>query len=173
MRRSRCGFRKFVGAQGNSISTSGCRDIFVQLFGEGGEEVIFRDRGYGSSSVKQPLLSYGRLPRQGWSIVMRPDGPKLEHVEAEVRIPIEFCQDSLSVRGSIRRVMWCVIFQRRCPLHGLRLGRPKVLVLGEQLPRAILSCSAKPSDLSTLPRSMVWVSGLIARLWLLMEVSGT
>ena len=97
-------FGNLWDAQGNSISTSGCRDISVQLFGEGGEEVIFRDRGYVSSSVKQPLLSYGRLLRQGWSIVMRPDGPKLEHAEAEVRIPIEFCQDSLSVRGSIRRV---------------------------------------------------------------------
>ena len=97
-------FGNLWDAQGNSISTSGCRDISVQLFGEDGEEVILRDRGYVSSTVKQPLLSYGRLLRQGWSIVMRPDGPKLEHAEADVRIPIEFCQDSLSVRGSIRRV---------------------------------------------------------------------
>ena len=88
-------------AQGNQIATAGCREVQLELHGEGGDIVLLKDKVHISQQVKQPLISYGRLLRRGWTITLD-DGPKLTHEESGVKIPITFKNDSLQVSGYVR-----------------------------------------------------------------------
>ena len=90
-------------AQGNQIATAGCREVQLELQGEGGDVVILSDRVHVSQHVKQPLISYGRLLKRGWTITID-DGPKLTHEESGIKIPITFKNDSLLVSGFVRMV---------------------------------------------------------------------
>ena len=90
-------------AQGNQIATAGCREVQLELQGEGGDVVILSDRVHVSQHVQQPLISYGRLLKRGWTITLD-DGPKLTHEESGIKVPITFKNDSLMVTGFVRMV---------------------------------------------------------------------
>ena len=94
-------------AQGGQMPTYGCRELCVEFLGEGGEHVIIKDKGHLSAGVSQPLISYGRLLRRGWTIAIGEDNkPKLVHQKRGATIPIDFKNDSLTVKGWIRRVSY-------------------------------------------------------------------
>ena len=94
-------------AQGGQMPTYGCRELCVEFLGEGGEHVIIKDKGHLSAGVSQPLISYGRLLRRGWTIAIGEDNkPKLVHLKKGASIPIDFKNDSLTVKGWIRRVSY-------------------------------------------------------------------
>lgn len=90
-------------AQGNQIATAGCREVQLELQGEEGDVVILSDRVHVSQHVQQPLISYGRLLKRGWTITLD-DGPKLTHEESGIKVPITFKNDSLMVTGFVRMV---------------------------------------------------------------------
>ncbi len=93
-------------AQGGQMPTYGCRELCVEFLGEGGEHVIIKDKGL-SAGDSQPLISYGRLLRRGWTIAIGEDNkPKLVHQKHGASIPIDFKNDSLTVKGWIRRVSY-------------------------------------------------------------------
>ena len=94
-------------AQGGKMPTYGCLELCVEFLGEGGEHVIIKDKGHLSAGVSQPLISYGRLLRRGWTIAIGEDNkPKLVHLKKGASIPIDFKNDSLTVKGWIRRVSY-------------------------------------------------------------------
>ena len=95
---------KLWDAQGQQIHTQGCKEVQIGLQGEGGEQILLKDKGHISKHVTQPLISYGRLLRKGWGVGYEDGEPKLVHGRAGVKVAIEFQNDSLLVRGSIRRV---------------------------------------------------------------------
>ena len=92
-------------AQGSQIDVSSVRDINVVLHSMDGRCITFRDRGHVSSKVDQPLLSFGKLLRHGWSIVAGDNGsgPVLGH-ECGAKIPISFRNHSVTVHGEVRMV---------------------------------------------------------------------
>eukprot|EP00438_Fugacium_kawagutii_P013012 Skav219672 [mRNA] locus=scaffold3149:113084:120619:+ [translate_table: standard] len=93
-------------AQGSRIATYGCRDVSIEFVTEDGMNVSMKDRGHVSEKVQQPLLSFGRLLKRGWGIVIdeQDNRPKLYHFAKGLKIPIEYKNDSLVVMGKIRRV---------------------------------------------------------------------
>ena len=91
-------------AQGNQIATAGCREVELELHGEEGDIILLKDKVHISEQVKQPLISYGRLLRRGWTITLDGGGPKLTHEDSGVKIPISFKNDSLQVPGYVRMV---------------------------------------------------------------------
>ena len=92
-------------AQGTKIDVAGVRDISVVLHAVDGRCITFKDRGHVSSKVEQPLLSFGKLLRHGWSIVAGDgdNGPMLGH-ECGAKIPINFRNHSVTVHGQVRMV---------------------------------------------------------------------
>ena len=92
-------------AQGSQIEVSGVRDINVALQAADGRSITFRDRGHVSSKVDQPLLSFGKLLRHGWSIVAGDNGSGrvLGHA-CGAKIPIRFRNQSVTVHGRVRMV---------------------------------------------------------------------
>eukprot|EP00913_Durusdinium_trenchii_P032259 g30204.t1 len=87
-------------AQGTKIKTYGHSDVDIVMHAKDGREVIIKERVTFSDLVSQPILSYGRLLRTGWSI----DGGTqcLKHDETEV--PLAFQNQSLVVRAAIRMI---------------------------------------------------------------------
>ena len=90
-------------AQGAQIATTGVRDISIVLQSTDGRTITFKDRGHVSNKVQQPLLSFGKLLRNGWSILADPIGPMLGH-ESGAKIPISFKNHSVMIHGEVRMV---------------------------------------------------------------------
>lgn len=78
----------------------------IEFVAEEGMSVALKDRGHVSEKVRQPVLSYGRLLKRGWCIVVdeQDNKPKLYHFAKNLKIPIAYKNDSLVVCGKIRRV---------------------------------------------------------------------
>ena len=57
-----------------------------------------------ASAVSTPLMSLGRLLRQGWSIEQRQGSLCLCNAPEEVEIPISFKRNSLVVQASVHMV---------------------------------------------------------------------
>ena len=68
--------------------------------------MMVKDRGYISSHVAQPLISYQRLLKREWTITLNSKNePKLGHARSGVGIiPVGCKNDSLVVSWTIRRV---------------------------------------------------------------------
>lgn len=91
-------------AQGKPIPTLGRRDIEVLLRDDQGKMVKIRERVTISEAVSQPILCFGRLMEQGWSINSREQALVHEAEGKEVKIPVEMQNRSLTVLGHIRMI---------------------------------------------------------------------
>ena len=87
-------------AQGTKIQTYGHSDVDIVVHSKEGREVIVKERVTFSDLVSQPILSYGRLLRTGWSI----DGRTQCLKHDEIEIPLVFQNQSLVVRAHIRMI---------------------------------------------------------------------
>ena len=87
-------------AQGTKIQTYGHSDVDIVMHSKEGREVIVKERVTFSDMVSQPILSYGRLLRTGWSI----DGKTQCLKHGEIEIPLVFQNQSVVVRAHIRMI---------------------------------------------------------------------
>ena len=87
-------------AQGTKIQTYGHSDVDIVMHSKEGREVIVKERVTFSDLVSQPILSYGRLLRTGWSI----DGKTQCLKHDEIEIPLAFQNQSVVVRAHIRMI---------------------------------------------------------------------
>ena len=85
-------------AQGNSMPCQGSRLITLDL-----GPICVQEQFY-ASAVSTPLMSLGRLLRQGWSVEQRHGNLCLCNVPEEVEIPISFKRNSLVVQASVHMV---------------------------------------------------------------------
>ena len=87
-------------AQGRQIPVLGQKTISVLLEDAGGLEIELRDSVVFSNEISQPILSYGRLMNAGWSICAESRSLK----NGCYQIPTEFQNNSLVVKGHVRKV---------------------------------------------------------------------
>ena len=87
---------KFVDAQGSPLAVSECLTALVDLGG------IRLKEDFIIASVTAPLLSLGKLLRNGWSLNTNDTGMSL--TKGAKSIPVGFKRNSLCVTGSIRIV---------------------------------------------------------------------
>ena len=106
-------------AQGRRIPTQGVRDVEVHLMDVQGRPVILKERVMLSSSVTQPILCFGHLLEQGWSISAVDN--TLVH-SSNLRIPLDLQNKSIVVSGRIR------VIREEC--HSIRV---MTAILGESL----------------------------------------
>ena len=85
-------------AQGSQIKTYGHKDVDIVLTSRDGRKVILKERVTFCDVVKQPILSFGRLMRAGWSI----DGMDECLKNGDVEVPLNYQNQSLVVQGSAR-----------------------------------------------------------------------
>ncbi|CAE7352802.1 unnamed protein product, partial [Symbiodinium sp. CCMP2456] len=85
-------------AQGHTMPCQGSRVITLDL-----GSICVQEQFY-ASAVSAPLMSLGRLLRQGWSIEQRQGGLCLCNASEEVEIPISFKRNSLVVQASVHLV---------------------------------------------------------------------
>ena len=85
-------------AQGNSMPCQGSRLITLDL-----GPICVQEQFY-ASAVSTPLMSLGRLLRQGWSVEQRHGNLCLCNIPEEVEIPISFKRNSLVVQASVHMV---------------------------------------------------------------------
>ena len=96
------GPRRLQDAQGNVIPTLGKRDVEVFLNDVAGKKICLRERVTISDRVSQPILCYGKLMEQRWSI--QADEQMLVHSSTNTRIPVDMQNRSLTVSGKIRLI---------------------------------------------------------------------
>ena len=84
-------------AQGKKIKSYGNKDVDIMMT-PGGQAVILKEKITFSDMVSQPILSFGRLMRSGWSI----DGQKSCLKNGSLEVPLAFQNQSLVVDASIR-----------------------------------------------------------------------
>ena len=86
-------------AQGKKIPLHGMRDVELHLMDMQGRAIILRETVALSDQISQPILCFGHLLENGWSI----NGIEqtLTH-GAGISIPIEMQNKSMSVRGWVR-----------------------------------------------------------------------
>lgn len=90
--------------QGTSIATDGARQFHFELMTTSGKQVLLKERGFLSTSVSSPIISYGHLFRHGWCIDSELGSPVLRHRESGISIAMSFRNDSLVVEGQIRQI---------------------------------------------------------------------
>ncbi|CAK9082159.1 unnamed protein product [Durusdinium trenchii] len=90
-------------AQGGPIRTQGVRDIELVFTAVDGVEVVVRERCHVSDKIDMPLISYGKLLKNGWNISNELDGNFLSH-SCGARIPVSFKHNSLIVHGRVRAI---------------------------------------------------------------------
>ncbi len=91
-------------AQGNKIPTQGKRDVEITLKDSLGRKVVFRERVTISDAVSQPILCFGKMMEQGWSIDGREQVMVHHSVDEEIKVPVEMQNRSVTVMGYIRVV---------------------------------------------------------------------
>ena len=96
------GGHRLQDAQGNRIPTLGKRDITVELKDIHGERVQLRERVIISDKITQPILCYGRLMENGWSLDAQEQ--VMFHKDYNIRVPVEMQNRSLTVSGVIRLI---------------------------------------------------------------------
>ena len=90
---------KLQDAQGNVIPIDAMRDVELHLADRDGRAVILRETVAVSRHVTQPIMCYGHLMSNGWSVNAAES--TLEH-GCGVSVPIEMQNQSLAIRGWIR-----------------------------------------------------------------------
>ena len=96
------GPRRLQDAQGNVIPTLGKREVEIFLSDVAGKQICLKERVTISDRVTQPILCYGKLMEQGWSI--QADEQMLVHSTTNTRIPVDMQNRSLTVSGKIRLI---------------------------------------------------------------------
>ena len=86
-------------AQGSEIPVEAVKDMEVRLKDITGKTICLRERVAVSSRVHQPILSFGRLMENGWTIDGRAQA--LTH-SLGAHIPVELQNKSLVVQGTVR-----------------------------------------------------------------------
>ena len=91
-------------AQGNRIPTQGKREVEITLKHNLGRKVVFRERVTISDAVSQPILCFGKMMEQGWSIDGREQMMVHHDALEEIKVPVEMQNRSVTVMGHIRVV---------------------------------------------------------------------
>ena len=91
-------------AQGNRIPTQGKREVEITLKDNLGRKVVFRERVTISDAVSQPILCFGKMMEQGWSIDGREQMMVHHDALEEIKVPVEMQNRSVTVMGHIRVV---------------------------------------------------------------------
>ena len=86
---------QMVDAQGEAIKSAGNRRLRLQAHTRSGEMVEFVEQFALGVGVTHPLLSFGRLLRQGWVLSRDHQGLCLEHPEKKMQIPARLERNSL------------------------------------------------------------------------------
>ena len=90
---------KLQDAQGTEIPVEAVKDMEVRLKDITGRTICLRERVAISSRVSQPILSFGRLMENGWTIDGRTQA--LTHTFG-AHVPVELQNKSLVVQGTVR-----------------------------------------------------------------------
>ena len=85
-------------AQGKKIQSYGNKDVDILMMTSEGQSVVLKERVTFSDMVSQPIWSFGRLMRSGWSI----DGQRQCLRNGSLEVPLAFQNRSLVVDASIR-----------------------------------------------------------------------
>ena len=80
-------------AQGKKIQSYGNKDVDILMMTSEGQSVVLKERVTFSDMVSQPILSFGRLMRSGWSI----DGQRQCLRNGSLEVPLAFQNQSLVV----------------------------------------------------------------------------
>ena len=86
---------EMIDAQGAKICSRGNRRLRLQAQTRDGEVIEFIEQFALGVGVTHPLLSFGRLLKQGWGLSKDDHGLFLEHPEKTVKIPARLEQNSL------------------------------------------------------------------------------
>ncbi|CAK9065018.1 unnamed protein product, partial [Durusdinium trenchii] len=86
---------QMVDAQGEAIKSAGNRRLRLQAHTRNGDVVEFVEQFALGVGVTHPLLSFGRLLRQGWVLSRDQQGLCLEHPEKKMQIPARLERNSL------------------------------------------------------------------------------
>ena len=89
-------------AQGNKIPTQGKREVEITLKDSLGRSVVFRERVTISDAVSQPILCFGKMMEQGWSIDGREQMMVHHDALEEIKVPVEMQNRSVTVMGHIQ-----------------------------------------------------------------------
>ena len=84
-----------MDAQGGAIKSSGNRRLRLQAYTRDGELIEFVEQFALGVGVSHPLLSFGRLLKQGWVLSRDQDGLYVEHPERKMKIPARLERNSL------------------------------------------------------------------------------
>ena len=87
-------------AQGTKTKTYGSKDVDIILWSTEGRQVILKERVTFSDCVSQPILSFGRLMKSGWSL----DANSMCLTHRELEVPLTFQNQSLVVDAYIRTI---------------------------------------------------------------------
>ena len=98
------GESRLVDCQGNALSTAGLKEFRFIMQSVDGRTISFREVGHLSASVSCPLVSFGRLFKNGWRIGGNTNDPLLEHPDSGVAVAMSFRNESFVVPGFIRQL---------------------------------------------------------------------
>ena len=84
-----------MDAQGGAIRSSGNRRLRLQAYTRDGELIEFVEQFALGVGVSHPLLSFGRLLKQGWVLSRDQDGLHVERPEKKMKIPARLERNSL------------------------------------------------------------------------------
>ena len=115
---------KLHDAQGTEIPILDFRDIEVQLLDETGRLVMIRERVAISECVNQPILCFGKLMQNGWSI--QSDEQVLSH-KTGLKVPIELQNRSIMVNGWTRVLKQTTPEETHACSHGVLAVRAEVM----------------------------------------------
>ena len=73
-------------AQGKKIKSYGHKDVDIMMMTSEGQSVVLKEKVTFSDMVNQPILSFGRLMRSGWSI----DGQRQCLRNGSLEVPLAF-----------------------------------------------------------------------------------
>ena len=88
----------------NALSTAGLKEFRFIMQSVDGRTISFREVGHLSASVSCPLVSFGRLFKNGWRIGGNTNDPLLEHPDSGVAVAMSFRNESFVVPGFIRQL---------------------------------------------------------------------
>ena len=87
-------------AQGTKIKTYGSRGVDIILWSTEGRQVVLKEKVTFSDCVSQPIISFGRLMRSGWSL----DANSMCLTHGELEVPLTFQNQSLVVDACVRTI---------------------------------------------------------------------
>ena len=106
-------------AQGKEIATSDIRDVSFAFETLDGDQVTIKERAFFSDRVDNPLISFGKLLKTGWSIESSDmSGPPLLSHKNGAKVELAFRNNSLVLAGDVRG--------SRCAYN--QCGRAQILV---------------------------------------------